>query len=100
MDLPDNPDADTGGFRQAYKQHVSNFIPYLGPGLIVMGKRMTLHEQPTDEHENKSKINICDTTWSRQIRPLTAPPTIARRRRDPMIVDFTDCLDLSSTVGR
>ncbi|XP_044017053.1 tubulin glycylase 3A-like isoform X1 [Aphidius gifuensis] len=92
MDLPNNPNADTGGFRQVYKQHVSDFEPYLGPGLIVMGKRMTLHEHQTDDNENTSKINICSTS-TRQNRAQTAPPTIARRLRDSKIVDFVDCLD-------
>lgn len=103
MDLPLNPEAETGGFRLAYKQNIpTTFQPYLGPCLFVFGKRMTLHEQSREKREKIGKdsdANIC-SPWKKHDRAWTAPPSMPRSR-DPKVVDFIEYLERSRcTVAR
>ncbi|XP_076664467.1 tubulin glycylase 3A isoform X2 [Andrena cerasifolii] len=97
MDVPVNPDADTGGFSLVYKQNIPDFRPYLGPCLFVFGKSITLQEHPR-KRDKKKKVN----SWMKQQqqqpqqqqqhRAWTAPPMIPRLR-EPKIVDFIDYLN-------
>ncbi|CAK9804385.1 Tubulin glycylase 3A [Anthophora plagiata] len=97
MDIPMNPNADTGGFSLVYKQNIPDFRPYLGPCLFVFGKSITLQEHPR-KREKKKKGN--DKAWlkqqqqqqQQQFRAWTAPPMIPRLR-EPKIVDFIDYLN-------
>lgn len=104
MDLPNNVNANTGGFKLAFKQNIPEFIPYLGPGLFVFGKPMTLHEHQSEKGDEEGRVNICSTTWGgggKQLRAWTAPPTTITQRRDPKVVDFIDYLNSSQcTVAR
>ncbi|XP_024946433.1 tubulin glycylase 3A [Cephus cinctus] len=38
LDYPTNPKADTGNFVLAYQQQVTNFQPYLGANMFILGK--------------------------------------------------------------
>lgn len=90
LDLPLNPNADTGGFALAYKQTTPEFRPYLGPCLFAVGKSMELHECP-EKKPDDSRAIIC-SPWSKENRARTAPPTVSRLR-DPQVVDFIDYLN-------
>lgn len=95
MDLPLNPQADTGGFELAYRQPVPDTQPYLGPCLFAFGKAMTLHEPPT----SFAKKRAC--SWigvnGRQCRAVTAPPVVERQ---PRVVDFIAYLNSASSNCR
>ncbi|XP_063990566.1 tubulin glycylase 3A-like isoform X2 [Diachasmimorpha longicaudata] len=89
MDLPLDPSTDTGGFQLAYKENSLDFIPYLGPGLFVFGKRMVLRENE-DKDVNNTRTNIC-SPWGRHSRAWTAPAR--SRNKNPKIVDFVNSFE-------
>lgn len=97
MDVPLNPEADTGGFSLIYKQNIPDFRPYLGPCLFVFGKSITLVEHPRKRDKKKkngwakSQQQQQQQTQQQQ-RAWTAPPMIPRLR-EPKIVDFIDYLN-------
>ncbi|XP_012281705.1 tubulin glycylase 3A [Orussus abietinus] len=93
LDVPIDPTADTGGFELAYRQHVPDFQPYLGPCLFVFGKSMRAREQPgLKDREKKSRGS---NPGGKQPRAWTAPPMMPRLR-EPKVVDFIDYSSSSS----
>ncbi|XP_058792181.1 tubulin glycylase 3A-like [Phymastichus coffea] len=92
LDLPLNPQADTGGFELTYRQPVPDTQPYLGPCLFAFGKTMTLHEPPTNYAKKRC-------TWisvnGKQCRAVTAPPVI---QHQPKVVDFIVYLNSASSA--
>ncbi|KAK0072984.1 hypothetical protein PV326_013914 [Microctonus aethiopoides] len=98
MDLPIDPDADTGGFKLIFKQNIPEFNPYLGPGLFVFGKPMKLHENPEEQKDinvevEEKIINIHSSQQKdKKIRTGITSPMISRRR-DPKVVDFINSLE-------
>lgn len=98
MDLPIDPNANTGGFKLVYKQNIQEFNPYLGPGLFVFGKPMKLHENPEEQKDSNIEvdekiINIHSSQQKdKELRARTTSPMISRRR-DPMVVDFINSLE-------
>ncbi|KAJ8669569.1 hypothetical protein QAD02_000828, partial [Eretmocerus hayati] len=70
MDLPLNPNADTGGFELVYRQSVPETQPYLGPCLFALGKSMCLHESPPrirrstqqqQQQQQQQQASCCNT---------------------------------------
>ncbi|KAK0181574.1 hypothetical protein PV327_003847 [Microctonus hyperodae] len=98
MDLPIDPEADTGGFKLVFKQNTPEFKPYLGPGLFVFGKSMKLNEN--SEEQNNSNVEVEEkminvNSLQQKDKKLHAGTTshMISRRRDPKVVDFINSLE-------
>ncbi|XP_034943195.1 tubulin glycylase 3A-like isoform X2 [Chelonus insularis] len=55
LDRPINPDADTGGFKLAFKQNIPEFYPNCGPDLFALDKSKLLYEKLRKKNDENDK---------------------------------------------
>ncbi|XP_011501199.1 PREDICTED: tubulin glycylase 3A-like [Ceratosolen solmsi marchali] len=96
LDVPLNPNADTGNFELVYRQNIPETQAYLGPCLVAFGKSMTLHDVPLKKRINIPGISERNSNvynlWSKQNRARTAPPG-TDRQRETKVIDFISYLN-------